>query len=233
MENLEGEIGVVVGAGSGLSAALARAFSKAGMKLALAARTTGDLSALAQETGAKTFVCDASRREDVSKLFAEIDAALGAPGVVVYNASYRTRGALADLDPAEVEKALAVSAFGGFLVAHEAAKRMLPRGRGAILFTGASASVKGYAQSAPFAMGKFALRGLAQSLARELSPQGVHVAHFVIDGGIRSTRRPDPPDRPDSTLDPDAIAATYLHVIRQPRSAWTWEVELRPWTEKF
>jgi NAD(P)-dependent dehydrogenase (short-subunit alcohol dehydrogenase family) len=233
MENLDGEIGVIVGAGSGLSAALARAFSKAGMKLALAARTTGDLSALAQETGAKTFVCDASRREDVSKLFAEIDAALGAPGVVVYNASYRTRGALVHLDPAEVEKALAVSAFGGFLVAQEAAKRMLPRRRGAILFTGASASVKGYAQSAPFAMGKFALRGLAQSLARELSPQGVHVAHFVIDGGIRSVRRPDPPDKADSTLDPDAIAATYLHILQQPRSAWTWEVELRPWTEKF
>jgi NAD(P)-dependent dehydrogenase (short-subunit alcohol dehydrogenase family) len=233
MENLDGEIGVIVGAGSGLSAALARAFSKAGMKLALAARTVGDLSSLAEETGAKTFPCDASRREDVRRLFAEIDAALGAPGVVVYNASYRTRGALVDLDPAEVEKALAVSAFGGFLVAQEAAKRMLPRGRGAILFTGASASVKGYAQSAPFAMGKFALRGLAQSLARELSPQGVHVAHFVIDGGIRSTRRPDPPDRPDSTLDPDALAATYLHILRQPRSAWTWEVELRPWTERF
>src|SRR5215210_1622086 len=233
MENLEGEIGVIVGAGSGLSAAIARAFSKAGMKLALAARTIEDLSSLAEETGAKTFPCDASRWEDVSKLFAEIDATLGAPGVVVYNASYRARGALVDLDPAEVEKAIAVSAFGGFLVAQEAAKRMLPRRRGAILFTGASASVKGYAQSAPFAMGKFALRGLAQSLARELSPQGVHVAHFVIDGGIRSTRRPDPPDRPDSTLDPDAIAATYLHVLQQPRSAWTWEVALRPWTEKF
>jgi NAD(P)-dependent dehydrogenase (short-subunit alcohol dehydrogenase family) len=233
MESLDDEIGLIVGAGSGLSAALARAFSKAGMKLALAARSTGDLSALSQETGAKTFACDASKREDVSKLFVEVDAALGPPGVVVYNASYRTRGALIDLDAAEVEKAIAVSAFGGFLVAQEAAKRMLPRGRGAILLTGASASVKGYAQSAPFAMGKFALRGLAQSLARELSPQGVHVAHFVIDGGIRSARRPDPPDKPDSTLDPDAIAATYLHILQQPRSAWSWEVELRPWTEKF
>jgi NAD(P)-dependent dehydrogenase (short-subunit alcohol dehydrogenase family) len=233
MENLGGEIGLIVGAGSGLSAALGRAFSRAGMQLALAARTTGDLSALAQETGAKTFACDASKREDVSKLFAEVDAALGVPRVVVYNASYRTRGAFIDLDPAEVEKAIAVSAFGGFLVAQEAAKRMLPRGRGAILFTGASASVKGYAQSAPFAMGKFALRGLAQSLARELSPHGLHVAHFVIDGGIRSARRPDPPDKPDSTLDPEAIAASYLHVLQQPRSAWTWEVELRPWTEKF
>jgi NAD(P)-dependent dehydrogenase (short-subunit alcohol dehydrogenase family) len=110
---------------------------------------------------------------------------------------------------------------------------MLPRGEGAVLFTGASASVKGYPQSAPFAMGKFALRGLAQSMARELAPRGIHVAHFVIDGGIRSPDRRDPPERPDSMLDPDAIAATYLHILRQPRSAWTWEVELRPWVEKF
>jgi NAD(P)-dependent dehydrogenase (short-subunit alcohol dehydrogenase family) len=233
MEDLNGEIGLIVGAGSGLSAALARAFSQAGMRLALAARTTGDLSALAEETGAKTFACDASRRTDVSKLFADIDAVVGRPGVVVYNASYRTRGALIELDPSEVEKAIAVSAFGGFLVAQEAAKRMLPRRRGAIFFTGASASVKGYAQSAPFAMGKFALRGLAQSLARELSPQGVHVAHFVIDGGIRSARRPDSPDKPDSMLDPEAIVAAYLHILQQPRSAWSWELELRPWTEKF
>ena len=126
-----------------------------------------------------------------------------------------------------------VSAYGGFLVAQEAVRQMLPRQRGAVLFTGASARVKGYAQSAPFAMGKFALRGLAQSMARELGPQGIHVAHFVIDGGIRSERRPDSSDRPDSMLDPDAIAATYVHVLQQPRSAWTWEVELRPWVEKF
>jgi NAD(P)-dependent dehydrogenase (short-subunit alcohol dehydrogenase family) len=233
MEELGGDIALIVGAGSGLSAALARAFATAGMKPALAARTTADLSALAQETGAKLFTCDATKREDVCKLFADVEAALGIPGVVVYNASYRTRGALIELDPAEVEKAIAVSAFGGFLVAQEAARRMLPRSRGAILFTGASASVKGYPESAPFAMGKFALRGLAQSLARELSPQGIHVAHFVIDGGIRSARRPEPSDKPDSLLDPDAIAATYLHVLQQPRSAWTSEVELRPWTEKF
>jgi len=132
-----------------------------------------------------------------------------------------------------VEQAIAISAFGGFLVAQAATRRMLPRGHGAILFTGASASVKGYAQSAPFAMGKFALRGLAQSLARELAPQGIHVAHFVIDGGIKSARRPPDPEKPDSLLDPDAIAQSYLHVLQQPRSAWTWEVELRPWVEKF
>ncbi len=168
-----------------------------------------------------------------SKLFAALEAAGGAPDVVVYNASARARGPFIELDPAEVENALRGSAFAGFLVAQAAVKRMLPRGNGAVLFTGASASVKGYPQSAPFAMGKFALRGLAQSMARELAPQGIHVAHFVIDGGVRSASRPVPPDKPDSLLDPDAIAQTYLHVLQQPRSAWSWEVELRPWVEKF
>jgi NAD(P)-dependent dehydrogenase (short-subunit alcohol dehydrogenase family) len=135
--------------------------------------------------------------------------------------------------PAEVERALMVSAYGGFLVAREAAARMLPKKHGAILFTGASASVKGYPLSAPFAMGKFALRGLAQSMARELAPQGIHIGHFVIDGGIRNPGRTEPPDRPDSMLDPDAIAASYLHLLQQPRSAWAWEIELRPWVERF
>jgi short-subunit dehydrogenase len=223
---------LIVGAGSGLSASVARAFAQAGMKIALAARSTDDLAALAQEIGAKTYACDASQRDQVEKLFAALDAA-GAPDVVVYNASYRTRGPFLELDPAEVEKAIIVSAFAGFLVGQAAVRRMLPHGRGAMLFTGASASIKGYAQSAPFAMGKFALRGLAQSMARELSPQGIHVAHFVIDGGIRSARRPVPADKPDSLLDPDAIAQTYLHVLQQPRSAWTHEIELRPWVEKF
>jgi NAD(P)-dependent dehydrogenase (short-subunit alcohol dehydrogenase family) len=224
---------LIVGAGSGLSASLARALAKEGIKVALAARSTGDLDALAKETGARTFPCDASRRTEVEKLFAELDASSGAPEIVVYNAGFRTRGPLLDLDPADVEKALAVSAYGGFLVAQQAARRMLPKGRGVIVFTGASASVKGYAQSAPFAMGKFALRGLAQSMARELAPQGIHVAHVVIDGGIASARRVEAPDKPDSLLDPDAIAATYVHLIHQPRSAWAWEIELRPWVERF
>jgi NAD(P)-dependent dehydrogenase (short-subunit alcohol dehydrogenase family) len=223
---------LIVGAGSGLSASLARAFAKAGMGVALAARSPDKLAALAQETGAKVYSCDASQGAQVDKLFAALDA-VNAPDVVVYNASYRSRGPLTELVPAEVEKAIAVTAFGAFLVAQAAVKRMLPRAHGAILFTGASASVKGYAQSAPFAMAKFALRGLAQSMARELGPQGIHVAHFVIDGGIRSARRADPPDKPDSLLDPDAIAAAYLSVLNQPRSAWTQEIELRPWVEKF
>src|SRR5256886_14264803 len=193
---------LIVGAGSGLSASLARLFSQNGMKVALAARSTDKLSALAAQTGARMFACDATQRGEVEKLFAGVEAALGAPDVVVYNASFRTRGPLVELEPADVEKAIAVSAFGGFLVAQQAARRMLPLGRGAILFTGASASVKGYAQSAPFAMGKFALRGLAQSLARDLAPQGIHAAHAGLDGQIREAGREAPPPKPATTLAP-------------------------------
>jgi NAD(P)-dependent dehydrogenase (short-subunit alcohol dehydrogenase family) len=224
---------LIVGVGSGLSASLARALSKHGLKVALAARRASKLADLAQETGARLFACDATDRGQVTKLFSDLEAGPGAPDVVVYNASYRTRGPFLTLDPIEVERALAVTTFGAFLVAQEAVKHMLPRGHGAIFFTGASASVKGYAQSAPFAMGKFALRGLAQSMARELSPQGIHVGHVVIDGGIRSQSRTVPPERPDSLLDPDAIAQTYLDLLRQPRSTWAWEIELRPWVERF
>ena len=233
MSQLDYKTALIVGVGSGLSASLARLLGTAGMKVALAARRAANLTALAQETGAKSFACDATNGADVAKLFADVERALGAPDVVIYNASYRTRGPFVELDPDEVAKSINVTAFAGFLVAQEAAKRMLPAHHGAIIFTGASASVKGYAQSAPFAMGKFALRGMAQSMARELSPQGIHVAHVVVDGGIKSERRPDPPDKPDSMLDPDAIAASYLHLLQQPRSAWAWEIELRPWLEKF
>jgi len=222
---------LIVGAGPGLSASLARLFARQKINVALAARTTGKLAGLTKETGAKAFPCDATKRDDVEKLFGAVESAFGAPDAVIYNASYRTRGPLLELDPAEVEKSIAVSAFAGFLVAQAAVRRM--HGRGALLFTGASASVKGYAQSAPFAMGKFALRGLAQSLARELSPRGIHVAHVVIDGGIRSERRPPSPDKPDALLDPDAIAATYWAIMQQPRSAWTFETEVRPWVENF
>lgn len=225
---------LIVGVGDGLSASLARAFTQAGMKVGLSARRIDKLAGLAAELGAATHACDASEPAAVAGLFAAMDEALGgAPEVVVYNPSARVRGPLVELDPAEVERALAVTAFGAFLVAQQAVKRMLPNRHGAVLFTGASAGVKGYARSAPFAMGKFALRGLAQSMARELQPQGIHVAHFVIDGGIRTTSREEPADRPDSMLDPDAIARTYLDVLRQDRSAWSWEVELRPWTETF
>jgi len=224
---------LIVGAGVGISAALARRLTALGVKVGLAARDIGKLAPLAAETGAVAFEADAADASSVAGLFEQASAGMGEPEIVVYNASLRAQGPLAELDPALVERALLVSAFGGFLVAQQAARRMAPRGRGAILFTGASASVKGFALSAPFAMGKFALRGLAQSAARELGPKGIHVAHFVIDGGVRSALRPDPPERPDSMLDPDAIAQTYVEVLRQPRSAWSLEVELRPWVERF
>jgi NAD(P)-dependent dehydrogenase (short-subunit alcohol dehydrogenase family) len=228
---------LIVGAGSGLSASLARLLAAEGMPVALAARNAGKLAELARETGAAVFSCDATVAEEVDTLFHAVEKKLGMPSLVVYNASYRVRGPLVDLDREEVRKTLLVTAHGGFLVAQAAAKRMLPRAlgsaaqdparpcAGAIFFTGASASVKGYPQSAPFAMGKFALRGLAQSMARELAPQGIHVAHFVIDGRIGREG--------DAQLHPDEIARNYLHVYRQSRSAWTWEVELRPWVERF
>ncbi len=228
------EIALIVGAGSGLSAALARLFHKEGMRVALAARRPEKLAALCGETSAHAYACNADQSADVDALFQKVDAEIGSPDLVVYNPSYRTRGPVVELDPQEVLKTLTVTCFGGFLVAQQAARRMLKKGHGSILFTGASASIKGYARSAPFAMGKFGLRGLAQSMARELAPQNIHVAHFVIDGGIRRGDDPRANERgPDGLLEPDAIAATYLHVHRQPRSAWTAEIELRPWVETY
>jgi NAD(P)-dependent dehydrogenase (short-subunit alcohol dehydrogenase family) len=231
MENFK--TALIVGAGSGLSAALTRALAKDGIKVALAARSPDDLDGLIRETGAMAYACDASQRADVEKLFTSLDRDGLTPEIAIYNASYRIRGPFAELDPEGVAKTLAVTTFGAFLVAQQAVRRMLPKKRGVVLLTGASAGVKGYPESAPFAMGKFGLRGLAQSMARELHPQGIHVAHVVIDGGIRSERRVEPPGRPDSLLDPAAIAQTYMDLIRQPRSAWSWEIEVRPWVEKF
>jgi NAD(P)-dependent dehydrogenase (short-subunit alcohol dehydrogenase family) len=221
------ETALIVGAGSGLSASLARLFAREGMRVALAARRVDKLAALTAETGARAWRCDTVRPDEVASLFAAVEAELGAPDLVVYNPSARSRGPITELDPDEVRNTLMVSCYGGFLVAQAAARQMLKRGSGTILFTGASASVKGYARSAPFAMGKFGLRGLAQSLARELAPQNIHVGHFVIDGGIGRA------ESGDTLLDPDAIAAAYLGLHRQQRSAWTWEMELRPWVEKF
>jgi NAD(P)-dependent dehydrogenase (short-subunit alcohol dehydrogenase family) len=229
------KIALIVGAGSGISAAFARALHADGYRVTLAARNPAKLARLAGEIGGHRAEVDATDLDAVSALFQDLDQRFERLDVVLYNASHRTRGALLDLDPGEVKRAIEVSAFGGFLVAQAAAKRMLGQGEGAIFFTGASASVKGYAQSAPFAMGKFALRGLAQAMARELQPKGIHVAHFVIDGGVRNAERGRPGDAadPDGLLDPAAIAQTYMAVLKQPRSAWSLEVELRPWLERF
>ncbi len=224
---------VIVGAGSGISAAVARALHREGYRLALAARDTAKLSALAKEVDAAVVTVDASEPDAVAQLFASLEPAFATFDLVLYNASHRARGSLLDLDPAEVARSLMVSAYGGFLVGQQAARRMVRQGSGAIFFTGASASVKGYAQSAPFAMGKFALRGLAQAMARELQPRGIHIAHFIIDGGVKNAARGRPGDGRDGLLEPEGIAETYMAVLRQPRSAWSLEVDLRPWVEPF
>ena len=224
---------LIVGAGSGLSASLARQCHAAGMKVALAARDGEKARAVVQETGASLHRCDASSIEDVAALFAALDASIGTPDLVVYNPSARLRGPVTELDPEATRAAIETTCFGAFLVAQQAARRMLARGSGSILFTGASAGVKGFANSSVFAMGKFGLRGLAQSLARELHPQNIHIGHFVIDGGIASDRPDRQDDGGDRMLDPDAIAEAYLQFHNQHRSAWAWEVELRPWVETF
>ena len=224
---------LIVGAGSGLSASLARRCHAAGMQVALAARDGEKARFVAKETGASLHRCDASSIEDVTALFAALDASIGAPDLVVYNPSARLRGPITDLDPEATRTAIEVTCFGAFLVAQQAARRMLARGSGSILLTGASAGVKGFANSSVFAMGKFGLRGLAQALARELHPQNIHIGHFVIDGGIASERQDRKDDGSDRMLDPDAIAEAYLQFHNQHRSAWAWEVELRPWVEKF
>ena len=224
---------LIVGAGSGLSASLARQCHAAGMKVALAARDGEKAGAVAKETGASLHRCDASSIEDVAALFTALDDSIGTPDLVVYNPSARLRGPITDLDPEATRAAIEVTCFGAFLVAQQAARRMLARGSGSILFTGASAGVKGFANSSVFAMGKFGLRGLAQALARELQPQNIHIGHFVIDGGIASERQDRQDDGSDRMLDPDAIAEAYLQFHNQHRSAWAWEVELRPWVEKF
>ena len=222
---------LIVGAGQGLSASLARLCAREGMSVALAARNIDKLDDLAAETNASLHKCDAADNDDVAKLFTELDATIGTPDLVIYNPSARVRGGIADLDPSATLDALKITCFGAFLVAQQAAKRMQMRGSGSIFFTGASAGVKAFPNSSVFAMGKFGLRALAQSLARELHPQNIHIGHFVIDGSIQSSTNKDDPDH--TRLDPDEIARTYIEFHRQHRSIWAWEIELRPWVETF
>ena len=229
---------LIVGAGSGTSASFARVLARQGAKVALAARNIDKLVALKQEIDGLTIACDATEADQVANLFERLDRDMGVPDVVLYNASGYTAGPVAELDPQAVHNSLMLTGYGGFLVAQQAAKRMQAVGSGAIFFTGATASIKGFPRFAPFAMGKFALRGLSQSLARELGPQNIHIAHFIIDGSIASPGRDLSADNPssnvdDAMLEPDAIAEVYLSVLNQHRSAWSLEVDLRPWKEGF
>jgi NAD(P)-dependent dehydrogenase (short-subunit alcohol dehydrogenase family) len=220
-------VAFIVGAGPGISGAFARALRRDGYAVALAARDLRRLRPLADAIGACPLAADAQSIEGLRAAFAEVDRMLGPPEVVLYNPSARVRGDLLSVDAQAVSDAVRTTAIGAFVVAQEAARRMLPRGRGAIFFTGATAGVKGFARSSAFAMGKFALRGLAQSLARELSPAGIHVAHFVIDGAVRADGR-EPGD-----FTPEAIARSYMAVLDQPPGAWSWEIELRSHAEPF
>ena len=228
------ETALIVGAGPGLSSSLTYLLLKNKFKVAIAARNVAKLATLAETSNVDVFTCDASNINQVQTLFKKLDKTLGTPDLVIYNPSARVRGGIVEVDPEDTQKAINITCFGAFLVAQEAAKRMVKRGSGSIFFTGASASVKGYTNSSVFAMGKFGLRGLAQALARELHPQNIHIGHFIIDGGIKADHRPernDPGD--DSMLKPEAIAETYLQFHRQHRSSWSWEIELRPWLETF
>ena len=226
------KVAIIAGAGSGLSASLARLLAKEGFRVVLAARNVEKLAALQAETGAQAVATDVSDPASVEHLFDVADKA-GPLSLVIFNASGRARGPIAELDPEAVRQALLVGAYGGFLVGQQAARRLVARGSGSILFTGATASVKGFAGSAGFAMPKFGLRGLAQSMARELAPKNIHVAHFIIDGAIASAGSGQETEPQDRRLSPDAIAEAYLSIHRQHRSAWTWEMELRPWVETF
>ena len=219
---------LIVGVGSGLSASLARLCSKKNMVVNLAARNIDKLKTLKEEINANTYQCDATNKKNVSNLFKELDNTIGTPNLVIYNAAARVRGSIVELDPAQTQKAIEVTCYGAFLVAQESAKRMLKRKSGSIFFTGATAGVKGFANSSVFAMGKFGLRGLAQSLARELHPQNIHIGHFIIDGGIGLKS-----DTNYKMIHPDSIAKTYLDFYYQDSSAWSWEIELRTSKEKF
>ncbi len=205
-------------------------FRAAGLSVVIASRNTDKLSPLVKQTGAIALPVDASDASQVERLFIETEAKIGAPEIVIYNASGMVRGPIAELNPVQVERAVAITALGAFYTVQQAAKRMVPSGKGAILLTGATAGVKGFARSAPFAMGKFALRGLAQSAARELALRAFMSPTSSSTGVSGTSGRADPSD---GTLDPDAVAQTYLDLLRQHRSAWSWEIEVRPWIENF
>lgn len=219
---------LIVGAGSGLSASLARAFSSKGMKVVLAARNIDKLASLKKEIDALVFKCDSTENKSVQNLFLQTDSIIGTPEIVIYNPSLRIVKPFIEYEPDEMLQSIKVNSYGAFLVAHESVKRMLKLGKGNIFFTGSSASVKGFAKSASFAMGKFGLRGLAQSLARELHPQNIHIGHFVIDGGIGKEQVGN-----YQMIHPDEIAKQYLNFYLQDKKAWSWEIEIRTNTEKF
>ena len=230
---------LVAGAGAGLGKSVAKRFAREGYAVALAARNAERLSNLASEIGAAAFPADLTDEAEVGKLFRDVEGRLGPIEAVAFIAATRVQGPIAELSAADFERVWRQSCFSGFLVGREAARTMLPRGSGSVIFTGASGSTRGRAHFAAFAAAKGGLRFVAQSMARELGPQGIHVATVLIDGAIDSERmRREHRSRmealgADGALHPDAIAETFWQIHSQQRSAWTHEVDLRPWKEAF
>jgi NAD(P)-dependent dehydrogenase (short-subunit alcohol dehydrogenase family) len=223
---LSQRVALIIGAGPGISGAFAQELVQSGYTVIVASRDMEKLKPLAESLGAHAFKVDVSSIEDIQKLFYFVENAWGEPEVVLFNPSARVRGDILSLDPQKVAAAVQTTALGAFTCAQEAVKRMLPKRHGAIFFTGATASVKGFANSSGFSMGKFAVRGLAQSLARELAPHGIHVAHFVIDGAVKT-------DPANDAMTAQAIAKTYMAILQQPKAAWSWEIEIRSKDEHF
>lgn len=233
------KVAVVTGVGPGLGAALVRRFA-AGYAVAILARKADYLKALASEirqTGATVLdvSCDVSDRTQVSEAFRAIRVDLGEPEVLLYNAGSGSFGTITETTPEQYEADWRVNALGAFLAAREVAPGMITRGRGTMLFTGATAGVKAGPRSVSFGPAKFAMRGLAQSLARDLGPKGIHVAWINVDGSIDipGARGLKPSLKEDDFLKPDAIAETYWHLVHQDPSAWTLDIDLRPFKERF
>lgn len=229
---------IVFGAGPGLGCALARRFLSENMQVAIVARDQAKLHAMIESegcAGAHPYAADVSNADDVLRVFDSVDRELGDPDIVVFNAGAFQKNNVLDIDPADFERCWRIGCLGGLLVGQAAARRMVKRGQGTIIFTGATAALRGGAGFANLAVPKFGLRALSQSMARELGPQGVHIGFVIIDGQIESERFRHLIDErgEDSLLDPDAIAELYLQLHRQPRSAWTHEIDVRPWVEKF
>ena len=219
----------MLGVGPGLGGSIAKRFAREGWSIGLMARNRAKLEAMQQEISAlggtsRAVACDAADERSVQDAFAKLRSELGDPEVFVYNAGGFHMGSIVDITAEQFERTWKISCLGGFLSAREVLPPMIKAGRGTIIFTGATASLRGSANFAPFAVGKFGLRALAQSIAREMAPKGIHVAHVVIDGQIGD----DP-----KGLSPDAIAEQYWNLFTQHPSTWTLELDLRPNVEKF
>lgn len=238
--NVKNQVAMIFGAGPGLGMSLARCFSGAGMHVGISTRTDEKLEAILQELNSsesrtRAYACDCTDEKSVRGVYKQLLKDMGEPDLVVYNAGAYQPAQVVDIETADFIHCWQAGCLGGFHTGREAARIMLDRGHGTILFTGATASLRGGAGFANLAVGKFGLRALSQSMARELGPKGIHVGHVIIDGQIMSERYAHlARDRPvDGLLDPDAIAENYLHLHTQHRSAWTQELDLRPWAEKF